>query len=154
MDRNSEWEKKAEIESTLNYIKNYRIRTDGRLTPTHTHTGRICFQQMQLTVHSVWLPYICWTFARAHTHTHTHTVLVYTLLRQPQHNYRSRLIIRISLPLSALTVSLLLSLPLPLQLLTKFLYTHLPSLTTQLNFHPFLTTWNPLSISHTAFLKY
>ena len=98
---------------------------------------------------SLFIPFDCSTYversrarAHAHTHTHTHTELVYTLLRQPQHNYRSRLIIRISLPPSALTVSLLLSLPLPLpfHLLTKFLYPHLPSLTTQLNFHPFLTT--------------
>jgi hypothetical protein len=86
---------------------------------------------------SLFIPFDCRTYVER---SRTHTVLVYTLLRQPQHNYRSRLIIRISLPPSALTVSLLLSLPLPLHLLTRFLYTHLPSLTTQQNFHPFLTT--------------
>jgi hypothetical protein len=88
---------------------------------------------------SLFIPFDCRTYVE-NSSAHTHTVLVYTVLRQPQHNYRSRLIIRISLPPSALTVSFLLSLPLPLQLLIKFLYTHLPSLTTQLNFHPFLIT--------------
>ena len=50
---------------------------------------------------SLYIPFDCRTHverSRTHTHTQTHTVLVYTLLRQPQHNYRSRLIIRISLP--------------------------------------------------------
>lgn len=86
---------------------------------------------------SLYIPFDCRTYVER---SRTHTVLVYTVLRQPQHNYRSRLIIRISLPPSALTVFLLLSLPFPLHLLNKFLNTHLPSLTTQLNFHPFLAT--------------
>ena len=89
------------------------------------------------TYSSLFIPFDCSTYVER---SRTHTVLVHTLLRQPQHNYRSRLIIRISLPPSALTVSLLLLLPLPLHLLTKFLYTHLPSLSVQLNFYPFLTT--------------
>lgn len=42
-----------EIESTLNYITNHRVRTDGRLAQTYIHTGRKCFQQMPLAVHSV-----------------------------------------------------------------------------------------------------
>jgi hypothetical protein len=82
---------------------------------------------------SMFIPFDCRTYVER---SRTHTVLVYTLLRQPQHNYRSRLITRISLPPFALT----LSLPLPLHLLSKFLYTPLPSLTIQPNVHPFLTS--------------
>jgi len=55
---------------------------------------------------SLYIPFDCRTYVER---SRMHTVLVYTLLRQPQHNYRSRLIIRISLRPSALTVSLLLS---------------------------------------------
>lgn len=60
---------------------------------------------------SLYIPFHCLTYVER---SRIHTVLVYTLLRQPQHNYRSRLIIRISVSPSALTVSLLLSLsPIP-----------------------------------------
>jgi hypothetical protein len=60
-------------------------------------------------------------------------MLVYKLLRQTRCNYRSQLIIRISLPPPPLSLSLSTH-----HLLTKFL----PSLTIQLNFHLILTTCN------------